>query len=69
MLPPDFGTTVICGPPVSASPRLPEMRERDFRGVLHVGDVARHARAATRGAGVDAVDASGGRLPRCRHAR
>ena len=25
VLPPDFGTIVICGPPVSASPRLPEI--------------------------------------------
>jgi hypothetical protein len=25
VLPPDFGMTVICGPPVSTSPGLPEM--------------------------------------------
>ena len=46
VLAPMLGMMLITGPPTSASPMPPEVREHDFLGVADIGDVVRHAAAA-----------------------
>ena len=56
LLPPVFGTMFIAGPPTSASPRPPEVVNDTSCALPMSTHVARHAAAAERRAGVEAVD-------------
>ena len=55
VLPPVCGTMFIVGPPTSGFAEAAGRGHRDFRGVLDVLPVARHAAAVERRAGVEAV--------------